>query len=252
VIPNFQRALSAVTGDLIALSDHDDVWRQDRVQRAVAAMPGDISRPSLVFSDARLIDDDGKDRGRSLFQAYDVSDADLAAVTSDRALEVLGWRNIVTGATVMFNRSLLEVALPLPDRWIHDEWLAVLAAALGRIGVVREPLIGYRIHGRNQIGVPPRNPLKRLFIALRVGAPRYQNLHLRTTYLLERLERDHAADEPLRLLRHRLAFEEARGRYGRVPPTRLVPILSQYRRGEYKRFTRQPLLEAVRDLLQRP
>jgi len=252
VIKNFQRALEHCTGDLVVLSDHDDVWRNDRIEKALAVMPADPAIPALVFSDARLVDENGDPRGRTLFQAYSVSDDELEWVTGERAFEVLGWRNIVTGATVMVNRALVDVALPLPERWIHDEWMAVLAAALGRILVIKEPLIDYRIHGRNQIGVPPRNPFAVAFIALKVGRERYHNLLLRTQFIDDRLKDAQVADEVHTLLAGRMEFEKARMAYGRWPHRRIRGIVKQWRSGRYRVYSRQPLGEALRDLLQRP
>src|ERR1700761_5047601 len=55
-IANFQRAIELCRGDLIALSDQDDVWypkRLERTQGAFAAHP----QVGLLFSDADIIDD---------------------------------------------------------------------------------------------------------------------------------------------------------------------------------------------------
>lgn len=61
-------------------------------------------------------------------------------------------RNLVTGATTVFRRSLLEHALPLPVEWVHDEWLGIIASAIGRVDLLEQPLIDYRQHESNQIG----------------------------------------------------------------------------------------------------
>src|SRR5690606_20702057 len=39
-----------------------------------------------------------------------------------------------------------------PPEWVHDEWLAIVAASVGGVSLVREPLIDYRQHGANAIG----------------------------------------------------------------------------------------------------
>ena len=58
VTRNFERAIRATVGDLVVLSDQDDVWRPDRLERALAAFD---ARPELqlVCSDARLVGADG-------------------------------------------------------------------------------------------------------------------------------------------------------------------------------------------------
>lgn len=49
VTRNFQRAIEACTGELIALSDHDDVWHSVRLAAAVPAFDAD---PSLLLQQA--------------------------------------------------------------------------------------------------------------------------------------------------------------------------------------------------------
>lgn len=62
-------------------------------------------------------------------------------------------QNVATGCTVMINRPLLELALPIPDAAImHDWWLALVAAAFGKIGTVHEATVLYRQHGGNDTG----------------------------------------------------------------------------------------------------
>jgi hypothetical protein len=66
---------------------------------------------------------------------------------------VLLTQNFVTGCATVINRSLLELATPLPaDVIMHDWWLALCAAACGRIEYLPHALVRYRQHGANQIG----------------------------------------------------------------------------------------------------
>ena len=51
VTANFEQALLAASGDLIALSDQDDVWHPERVERAVAEF---AARPGLEDWAVRL------------------------------------------------------------------------------------------------------------------------------------------------------------------------------------------------------
>lgn len=249
-VPNFARALAHCVADYVALSDHDDVWEPGRLSVALAAAQG-APRPALVFSDARLIDGEGAPLGRSLFEAYGIGPAELGAVRQGRAFEVLLRRNIVTGATVLFDRTLLEAAVPFGQKWVHDEWLAILAAALGSVICVEEPLINYRIHGANQIGIPPRSPFRRLWRALWPGNSRFINLQTRATDLAARLESAGADARFLDAARRLLAFENARREYAWLPLLRPRAILRQWRIGAYKEFERWPAIEAWRDLLQR-
>ena len=72
VTANFEQALRAASGDLIALCDQDDVWHPDRVSRAVAEFS---ARPELdlVAAEARLVDDAGAPLGSTLFETLGVN-----------------------------------------------------------------------------------------------------------------------------------------------------------------------------------
>jgi hypothetical protein len=61
--------------------------------------------------------------------------------------------NLVTGCTALINESLAEKALPIPESAImHDWWLALVAAAFGKLVYLDIPLVRYRQHGSNTIG----------------------------------------------------------------------------------------------------
>jgi hypothetical protein len=81
-------------------------------------------------------------------------------------IHVLLTQNLVTGCSVVINRNLLELATPIPHGInLHDWWLAICAAACGRIGYIDQPLVQYRQHSRNQIGAMTLDRLVNFSIA---------------------------------------------------------------------------------------
>jgi glycosyltransferase involved in cell wall biosynthesis len=151
VAGNFAQALTACVGDVIALSDQDDLWEPDRLEHLVArsAVPPEVV---AVHSDARLVDGEGHPLGTTLFEAIGLSGAERRAVDRGRAFEVLLRRNVATGATMVLTRALRDTALPIPEGWIHDEWLAMVASIEGELRREDRALTGYRQHGGNEIG----------------------------------------------------------------------------------------------------
>jgi glycosyltransferase involved in cell wall biosynthesis len=151
VTANFEQAVRATTGDVIVLSDQDDVWHPARLGRIAT----ELSTAGVVLrhSDARLIDDRGDALGTTLFARLRVRKDEIAAIGTGRAFETYLRRNLATGATTAFRRELLDDALPFPAEWVHDEWLAILAAARDAVRLVRDPEVDYRLHGTNPIGV---------------------------------------------------------------------------------------------------
>ncbi|MBC7298096.1 MAG: glycosyltransferase, partial [Demequina sp.] len=117
VVQNFCRTLAACTGDLIALSDHDDVWDPAKTATLVPRLSA-ARRPAMIFTDARVIDDHNVFSGEHLFASYGVTDKELSGFEDGREADVLVRRNIATGATAMLTRDLLDVALPIPELFI--------------------------------------------------------------------------------------------------------------------------------------
>lgn len=152
VTKNFERALRACTGDLIALSDQDDVWHVDKLERMIAPLGED---GLLAFSDASLVGELGQPlKGEPvLFGGIGLTDWERSTLFAGDAWPVFLRRNLVTGATVVIRRALLDLAGEFPESWVHDEWLAIVAAANGGVRLVDEPTIDYRQHGANQIGM---------------------------------------------------------------------------------------------------
>jgi hypothetical protein len=63
--------------------------------------------------------------------------------------------NVVTGATLAFRSTLRRLVLPIPDETIlqHDAWIALIVSAVAPLFFLNEPLIKYRQHAGQQIGV---------------------------------------------------------------------------------------------------
>lgn len=246
VTANFAQAVSACTGELVVLSDQDDVWLPDRVSTMVDTFASDESL-TLLFSDAQLIDGTGEPLRDTLFESIRFTGAEQREVHAGRALDTLLRRNVVTGATVMFRHQLLDAALPFPASWVHDEWLAVMAAITGRVDFVAAQLIEYRQHGGNQIGA--RKPTLRDKLD-RVSSPRAernQRLEARAHALLERVQG--LGGEIESLAAAKLAHEQRRRSYPGPRARRLLPVLRTALSGGYRRFGRGRY-DVVRDLLQ--
>ena len=61
--------------------------------------------------------------------------------------------NVATGCTMLFNRSLIDLALPIPkDALVHDWWLSLVASYFGKLNYLPTPTVLYRQHSNNAIG----------------------------------------------------------------------------------------------------
>lgn len=156
-VKNFEHAIKLCTGDLIALSDQDDVWRSDKLQLFESVL-NNSPAAGLVFSDAAIVDENLKPLNRRMWDEIGFDAHKRRLVRTGRALEVLitGWT--VTGATMAFRSPFVKLSLPIPDEitMIHDGWIALTIAAVADVVALDEPLIQYRQHAQQQIGAPAR------------------------------------------------------------------------------------------------
>lgn len=207
---------------------------------------------SLVFSDADLVDVDGMSLRFSLFQALEVRSRDIECIRRDDAFTVFVKRNIVTGATVAFRRILLDIALPFASGWVHDEWLATLAAATSRIGVIERELVDYRQHGANAIGVRRASLVVKVRRVLERRGNRNDRLASRSQLLMERLEASAAGVSPVIISksREKAAVEKFRAALPAPRLKRVAPVIHAARQGWYSKYCSQGRLDILRDLLQ--
>ncbi|MGN2247007.1 glycosyltransferase family 2 protein [Frateuria sp. GZRR35] len=250
-VSNFSRMLQQAMGDILFLCDQDDVWRCDKLATITRCFENDPSL-LLLFSDARLVDAGGAPLRHTLFEALELTREERAAIHEGRAFEVLLRRNTVTGATSAFRRRLVDLALPVGTGWIHDEWLAIVAAAAGRVGMIEESLIDYRQHAGNQIGMH-----KRTFIEKWRDLVRRRQAQLLAE--IGRLEvlRAHLAAAPVDFDRMRGPIERKRAHFqrrvllGAVPRWARWPgVAREAMRGDYRRYVTGGR-SVLRDLLRR-
>jgi len=250
IAANFQQALMASTGDLIALSDQDDVWEPGRLEAALREF---TSRPELdlLHSDAILVDSNGDPIGGTLFEAIEVSEEMRRQIHDGRALKVLMRRNVVTGATVVIRRRLLLRATPFPSSWLHDEWLAIVAAATGTSDLSETPLVRYRQHASNEIGARRLGFMGKVQRMLEPGGARTARLLARADELVERFASGapEVSPEVLAAARDKLAHEQLRSSLKPRRAARIVPVLREWSTGRYSTYGRGAV-DLVRDVLQ--
>jgi glycosyltransferase involved in cell wall biosynthesis len=250
VTANFEQALAACSGDLIALSDQDDVWNRERLTIMVAELG---NRPALLLlaSDALLVDDQGVSIGRTLLDTLRVSSAERQAVHAGNGLAVLLRRNVVTGATTLIRRDLVKMAQPFPLAWVHDEWLAMIAALAGDFDLLEQALVDYRQHGGNQIGATRLGLGGRISRLCASRTARNERLLARAIALHDRA----AAFQPplpkgaMAQIDAKLSHERMRSSLPAARLRRIKSIVRGWRAGGYTNYG-LGMQDALRDLVQ--
>lgn len=193
-IGNFLSLMGQCTADYAALCDQDDLWAPQRLSRCRAAMEqaemelGEAT-PILIHSDSRVVGAQGEPLHESFFlhQGWDKT-----AVTLPRLLV----QNNVTGCTLMMNAALRRLVVQHGDpqtMHMHDWFIALTAAAFGRIVFIDEPLVSYRQHGVNVMGASTASLAQRGMKALSQWEKGKKRIAL--TYAHTRAFRDAYGDE---------------------------------------------------------
>jgi glycosyltransferase involved in cell wall biosynthesis len=149
---NFLKLMKASKANYISFCDQDDVWLPNKVSSSMNAMRELESNwgrsiPFLVFTDLQLVDSNLRVLHRSFWEFMSIDPSDIHRL--NRVLMVC----VVTGCTAMVNRPLLELAKRMPsEASMHDRWIGLIAATMGKATIIRKQTVLYRQHGKNILG----------------------------------------------------------------------------------------------------
>jgi glycosyltransferase involved in cell wall biosynthesis len=155
---SFERLLKQSSAPYCMFCDQDDVWLPDKIEKSLVLMHEMERRwgndtPILIHSDLQVVDRHLQPLAPSFWRHQGIEPE--RRETFNRLLV----QNVVTGCTVMINAPLRQIALPFAaETLMHDWWLALTAAAFGRIGRLNEPTVLYRQHGGNEVGAKRWGP----------------------------------------------------------------------------------------------
>jgi len=135
---NFERALGMIPPEarFVALADQDDRWYPQKLAAQLAGR----GEAQLVYSDMRIVDEEGAVLSETFWQGRPNNYTDLGSLLL---------ANTVTGAASLFRRELLDLVLPFPEPVgdpFHDQWVASVALATGEIAYVDRALYDYTQH----------------------------------------------------------------------------------------------------------
>lgn len=149
--------LSLADGELLFVLNSDDAFHPERLQRLVERFRDD---PEVVLAASWIEVVDGEDNPLGVKRGHlnmppwpPPSAGPFLSALGEPGLALLETNFISTTSNVAFRRSLLdEAGLDfLPLRYTHD-WEFILAACRhGRLALVEEALVRYRVHGANTI-----------------------------------------------------------------------------------------------------
>lgn len=156
VCANFQKAVDLCKGDIIFLSDQDDVWHGDKVETVVGYFNLHHQK-QVVFTDGQLIDGSGEAiSDGTLWKCFGIDNTCLKQIENGLGMEIFAFENRATGATMAIRRGFeytSSFSKFCIDDILHDGALAMLALIDNRLGHIDKCLIDYRIHGNQECGI---------------------------------------------------------------------------------------------------
>lgn len=166
---NFEKAIHLCSGDIIALSDQDDVWLPEKLAKIEAAFHHS-PKVGMVFSDAEVVDEYLRPLGFTLWSSVGFTSR-LRKKFKNNPFGCLLKSYLVTGATMAFRSRYRSLVIPFAmSYWIHDGWIALLISAVAPVSFLEERLVLYRQHHANQLGAQRDSLQKRLIKARQWGA----------------------------------------------------------------------------------
>ncbi|MEP6911400.1 MAG: glycosyltransferase family 2 protein [bacterium] len=251
---NFARAIGLCDGDVIALSDHDDIWlpeKLDLIADAFQRQPG----VGLVFSDAEVIDENGNPAGYSLWEKLSISRAELERLQKGAGVNELLQGATITGATMAFRTRYRELFLPIPDdlALIHDAWIAILVAAVADVLPLSSRLVRYRQHASQQVGARERQTDKGGVVAGMRRETSFRELSeigMRVQQRLLEHPADYDSADALSALSARLGHLQIRAKLPAGAWSRFTCVMKELLTGRYHRYSRG-LFSAAKDLLRK-
>jgi len=132
---NIENALIQANGDIIFLSDQDDVWMDGKVKKILK----ELDESDLVLSDCSFVDSNLNVLVSSKFKFEKFKKG--------------FWRNIYKngylGNSMAFKRFVLKYVLPFPNNVPHDMWIGIIGNIICKQALLYEPTLLYRRHDMN-------------------------------------------------------------------------------------------------------
>jgi len=262
---NFEQVMRHCTGDLIFICDQDDYWFPEKMSTMSSYMTAQPCA-QLAFCDAWVTDEQLQGRQNRFWEWIRFDNRTQERWRAGESMDIMLDGNRVMGCATVIRRSFLSMLLPIPDPipgYIYDGWLGLVSAACSAIHFIDQPLQLYRTHRQQQVGVRQEEPGERIRLRDRMARHRAKKLaplrekQSQLANINQLLSGRLPDDAPgMAYLHRRLDHFTMRSHLPDSRVQRLLPVLQNLQKGNYKRYADvsanwfAPYLAALGDLLE--
>lgn len=158
---NFERVVRRCVGNVVVFSDQDDLWMPTRLARLAETFAANPNA-AYVFSNGLLINEKSLPLKGSLFSSVDFTAEEQVRYRNGKGIDVLLRHNVVTGAALAIRCEHLARVLPFQGDWLHDYYLAFMLETVRGGILLDEPLIQYRCHKAQQVGIAGQGSVEKI------------------------------------------------------------------------------------------
>jgi glycosyltransferase involved in cell wall biosynthesis len=182
----------------VAFCDQDDIWEPNKLVSQVQLCK--TSRAFMSFSERTYIDSLGRVIGNS------------RKLRNQPTFENALIENIAPGNTIFLNSSAIELinSYVSPNITHYDSWIYLLVSGFGECEYISKPLVRYRLHENNHVGVGK-------FKVNRFETSALQFIH-QASYLFKVSKHDLGAENTLALTKFTAALQTS----GKVHKTKAI------------------------------
>ena len=173
-IKNFEFLLKQVKNEIYMLSDQDDVWMPEKIEKTYEQLENE--KADLVFGDLEVVDSNLEIIYPSFNDFMKLSRKIKRHINTN---ELNYLYNCVTGCTIMSRKKWIDKILPLPvnSKYVlHDHWIGLMISLKGKLAYLPEKYIKYRQHEDNEVGTDKIShqfkqleQVRELFIQVKLG-----------------------------------------------------------------------------------
>ena len=137
---NFENAIFYSKGDVIVLSDQDDIWMDNKLDVVRESFKKSRNKIYTIVMDSVAVDENLNVLHKSIFKL----------INSGNGIFKNYYKNTYLGCSMAFSKELCQYILPFPKKIsMHDIWIGLICEMYGQVSFVNIPTLLFRRHGNN-------------------------------------------------------------------------------------------------------